>query len=547
MTLATAALLTLPPTSEVFAQNTASPGSAASAPANATTQAAGSYVAVVTGNAVNVRCGPSAQGAYVFGKLRSGDTVQVLAEEFGWAKVRTNGPAFRGMTAYVPADRRFPVTGEAASVTGGANTSVQVAARTELRAPNVDASGSPDKSWKQIGIAEPGTMLVVQGVVQGEKESVYKVDLPATCEGWINMQFLRRANDGEVAMHTAAMAAPAPAAPVAVPVMATAQPVNAAPAGAPAVASVQRDQPKPVATAQDPTMSSPSIPPLLGNAAARTSTTVVPGATGAVAANVRTDSHGEGSIGSDSAPRARVVVESGRATWTDLESQWNAVRQQPQATAELDALRGRYVSLANTSPAKSALAQMASTRAEQLSLLQEAQKQSQELTGLKSKLSERQLAMIQMITDIQRRADYCAIGILNASVVYDGKSLPQLYRVTDPQTSQTIAYVLPNESIPMGTMLGTLVGVKGGKDFDSALNINVISPQVVELLTVRDKPQVTRVETKTETAAPATGLAEKVVAPVVVPAPAPATTEEDDCWDELPPLFEPETPPSTTP
>ena len=34
--------------------------------------------AVASGNAVNVRSGPSAQSAYAFGKLRSGDVVRVL-------------------------------------------------------------------------------------------------------------------------------------------------------------------------------------------------------------------------------------------------------------------------------------------------------------------------------------------------------------------------------------------------------------------------------------------------------------------------------------
>ena len=56
---------------------------------------------------------------------------------------------------------------------------------------------------------------------------------------------------------------------------------------------------------------------------------------------------------------------------------------------------------------------------------------------------------------IQRRADYTAIGILNASSVYDGQRLPELYRICDPMTGATIAYVEPNADIPMATMIGT--------------------------------------------------------------------------------------------
>ncbi len=505
MTLATAALLTLPPTFEVFAQDTGvSAGSLASAPANtaAPPQSAGPYIAVVTGNAVNVRSGPSAQGAYVFGKLHAGDTVQVLAEEFGWAKVRTAGPAFSQMYAYVPADRRVSISGEAASVTGGATSPAQITARTELRAPNIDSGGAPDRSWKQIGTLEPGATVVVQGVVQGDKDSVYKVSLPATGEGWVNLQFLRRATESESAVLTSA-------------------PVNTPAVGAPSPAP---------ASVQDGTLSSPTIPPLRNDA------------------SVRTDSHGEGALDMEhTAPVVKVAAVSRRATWGDLENQWQAVRQQSQASAELDALRGRYLSLADTAPAGSAIAQMASSRAQQLELLLEAQKQAQELASIKNSLSERSVTMVQLITDIQRRAEYTAIGILNASVVYDGKRLPQLYRVTDTQTGQTIAYVLPNESIPMGTMLGTLVGVKGGKEFDSALNINVISPQVVELFMVRDTPQVSRVDVKSDATKPATALGGKEASPAVVPTTTPVAAPEEDCWEEVPPMFEPEVVPSTSP
>ena len=159
------------------------------------------YWAVVTGSAVNVRSGPSAQSAYAFGKLKQGDLVRVLKEEYGWARVQTEGNAFGDVFAFVPADRRVTLSAD--------GTTATVSARTEVRAPNVEAGSSPDKSWKQIGSAEAGTTLSVLGTATGEKESVYKVKVPATSEAWINMQFIRKANAAESAT---AMTAPAPAA-----------------------------------------------------------------------------------------------------------------------------------------------------------------------------------------------------------------------------------------------------------------------------------------------------------------------------------------------
>ncbi|MBL9140280.1 MAG: SH3 domain-containing protein, partial [Phycisphaerae bacterium] len=310
MTLATAALFTLSPAQPAFAQDSASPAGAASSP-----QALGPFVAMVTGNAVNIRSGPSAQSAYVFGKLKAGDAVQVLAEEFGWARVRTIGPAFSSLYAYVPADRR---------VTLGANGSAQVTARTDLRAPNIDAGGSPDKSWKQIGQLEAGTTLAVLDTVQGEKDTVYKVALPNTGEGWVNMSFLRRATAQEAAAHAASLlpatAVPAPVEPAspALPtspapeagIVATSVPVNAPAAGAAAGSTIAAHAQPQATDATAIASGSPSIPPLLGQSER------------AVPAGTRMDSHGEGSIEVASTPKAPSVRETRISTWGDLEAQW---------------------------------------------------------------------------------------------------------------------------------------------------------------------------------------------------------------------------------
>lgn len=493
MTLTTAALLTLPLTQPALAQDAVSPAGATATPA-----AAEPYIAVVQGNTVNLRSGPSAQSAYAFGKLKAGDAVQVIKEEFGWAKVRTSGPAFSALYAYVPADRR---------VTLGSNGTAQVTAKTDLRAPNVDAGGAPEKSWKLIGTVAPGTTLTVLGTIAGDNESVYKVALPPCGEGWVNMQFLRRASAAEAATYTETPVNAAPAGSAAPSSVGSAPTLQPAPTMAPAGDATTPGTVTTAASDTQTTPGSPAIPPLLDDHSGR-----------AVPAGTKLSSDGEGAI--EVAPRsqrAAVAKQSARASWADLEAQWEAVRQQPQAGAEVEALRGRYMELSRTAPANSALALMATARAEQLELISETQKQSQQLAAIKGQMTERQRAMIQIITDIQRRAEYTTVGVLNASVVYDGKRLPQLYRITDPQTSQTLAYVLPNENIPMGTMLGTLVGVKGGKEFDSALNLTVISPQVVELLTVRETPQVTAVEVKTDAAKPAEAVAEQVPAQTTTP------------------------------
>ena len=482
MMLASATLLTLSPS--VYA----APQAGAPVASSATDGTNAAYWAVVTGNAVNLRCGPSAQSAYAFGKLKQGDVVHVLKEEYGWARVQTQGNAFGDVCAFVPADRRVTLSAD--------RTTATISARTELRAPNVEAGSSPDKSWKQIGFADAGTTLTVLGTADGEKESVYKVKVPATAEAWINMQFLRRASDAETAM---ANAAPANSTTTPTTTVATAAAATTTVAAAPAPAGVVTPVNQPNAGAPAPTpvtpdigssttttttsAGSPAIPPLLGPKAVNAATTEGTNAPGTVVTTTVTTTR-----------TTKPKWTSSRATFDDLEQQFKAVRSQPDAGAEFEALKAKYEELAAQDGSAGSVKGVAGARAQQLTLLLETQSEVQKLERTKASLDTNKKGIADLILNIQRRADFTAIGILNASAVYDGQRLPELYRICDPMTSATIAYVEPNADIAMAPMIGTLVGVKGGKQFDPALRLTVISPLSIDILTQRDTPQVTKTE-----------------------------------------------------
>jgi SH3-like domain-containing protein len=484
MMLASATLLTLSPSVYAAPQAGAPVASSATDGTNSS-----SYWAVVTGNAVNVRSGPSAQSAYAFGKLKQGDVVHVLKEEYGWARVQTQGNAFGDVCAFVPADRRVTLSAD--------RTTATISARTELRAPNVEAGSSPDKSWKQIGFADAGTTLTVLGTADGEKESVYKVKVPATAEAWINMQFLRRASDAETATAnsvttatttvataaaatTTVAAAPAPAGVV--------TPVNQPNAGAPAPTPVTPDIGSSTTTTATSSAGSPAIPPLLGPKPVNAATTEGTTAPGTVVTTTVTTTR-------STTPNTNTPKwVSSRATFDDLEQQFKAVRSQPDAGAEFEALKAKYEDLAAQDGSAGSVKGVAGARAQQLTLLLETQSEVQKLERTKASLDTNKKGIADLILNIQRRADFTAIGILNASAVYDGQRLPELYRICDPMTSATIAYVEPNADIAMAPMIGTLVGVKGGKQFDPALRLTVISPLSIDILTQRDTPQVTKTE-----------------------------------------------------
>lgn len=77
--------------------------------------------------------------------------------------------------------------------------------------------------------------------------------------------------------------------------------------------------------------------------------------------------------------------------------------------------------------------------------------------------------------------DYNAVGLLQSSSVYDGQSLPRMYRIVDP-TGRTIAYVAPTPLIDESDLLNTLVGVVGSASYDPALKLQIITPSRLDAL-----------------------------------------------------------------
>ncbi|XAM01258.1 hypothetical protein OT109_07675 [Phycisphaeraceae bacterium D3-23] len=82
-------------------------------------------------------------------------------------------------------------------------------------------------------------------------------------------------------------------------------------------------------------------------------------------------------------------------------------------------------------------------------------------------------------------ADYEAVGQLEVSSVYDGHSLPRMYRLVDP-SGRTVAYVAPTPMIDESDLLNTLVGVVGTSTYDPALKLRIITPEDLDALTAED-------------------------------------------------------------
>lgn len=416
------------------------------------------YFAIVTADGVYVRSAPSVQSSYPFGKLKRGDVVRVSEESFGWARVQTEGAAFAQIYGVVPADSRVSVSED--------GKTLSVNAKSELRAPNISTPNAGlEASWKQIARLEPGATLSVVDRVDGERDSIYRVALPPVAEGWVNMNFLRKASQAEAA----AFSAPASAQPATPDVIAAADVVSQqvqAPMAAPADGATTTD-------AAD--IAGPAAPMDATGTSTGTDVIVSGDAGPAPAAKPARPTK----------TPEQMAWESRRATMADLENLYTGIRGQSKAEAELGALRGRYLDLASQASSDAEIRAKANGRAEQLRLEMEVQSRIVELERMKSRINGEQESIASVAKAIEARSEYTVVGVLNASLVYDGQRLPLLYRIQDPATGQTVAYVAPGPGFQLSTMLGNLLGVRGDKAYDEALRVDVITPRTVDILTAR--------------------------------------------------------------
>lgn len=108
---------------------------------------------------------------------------------------------------------------------------------------------------------------------------------------------------------------------------------------------------------------------------------------------------------------------------------------------------------------------------------------------------ERQKALEQVL---KPRAEYVAQGKLDTSSVYADLPGPKRYRLRDPATGQTLAYVevADETKFDVRRLLGAVVGIIGRKDFDARNNVYVVYPDEITLLAEVEKPTVFKPESK---------------------------------------------------
>jgi hypothetical protein len=181
--------------------------------------------------------------------------------------------------------------------------------------------------------------------------------------------------------------------------------------------------------------------------------------------------------------KAEVVQKVKRIRVADLEASYKAMRAEPTETAEFEALRERTLAIAEDSTSTASEVQRAKFLAKKVELDITIQKDLREIAERKRKLDANFKGVADLEMATLTRMPYDNVGRLNASKFYTGERMPLLYVLQDPGTGYTIAYMVPDGTYDLSSMLGLVVGVKGPVKYDESLRLNVITPNSIVPIT----------------------------------------------------------------
>ena len=413
--------------------------SAAAATPELTTSPAKWYL--VKGRKVNVRCKPSLTQSYVVGQLDLDAPLLVKSQKEGWASIKTTGPAFKNMHGLLRGDERIRIDGDKAITL----------ASVPLMAPNVPAENDPDRSWARLTSLNTDTTLPIHSTFEDNGEKWLLVGLPSTATLYVNTSFLREATPEETARFQAFDTKVATNTP----------------------AETTSETPAAIETTEETVVASTETEEtveviVVENVDETTAEAVV------VAAEETTPEA--------VTEEAQEEVEN-TVTIQQVEETWQAFKKEPRPDAELETLQLLYMAIAENEEESSRARQLAELRIRQLEIRKEIQERLRRIEAMDRRNEVEQTRIRDAQVAIEARAAYDVVGRINASQVYDGKRLPQLYRIQSATGGRTLGYVRPSEKMDLNSMIGRLVGIVGDKNYDAGYRLMIVTPKRIDILT----------------------------------------------------------------
>ena len=163
-------------------------------------------------------------------------------------------------------------------------------------------------------------------------------------------------------------------------------------------------------------------------------------------------------------------------------------------SAELELLQRQFAQISEDSDATELQKANANSRMEILAMKIDVQDRIARLRSMRdqSRIDGENIDATRMAMDT--RAPFDMVGRLNASVVFTGQNaMPLLFRLQDMAGGRTLAYVVPDDRYDLAAWTGLSVGVIGDVTYDESLQLNVVKPRRIDLVSARAKatPKIT--------------------------------------------------------
>ncbi|MBX3381071.1 MAG: hypothetical protein KF805_13335 [Phycisphaeraceae bacterium] len=450
------------------------------------------YHAVIAVPSADVHSGDTSV-FYRVGAVEQGAIVLVDGESANWSRISYPAGAFAIVRA------------EDASY-DAATKELKLTKASRLFAGN-KASGFAG-SWKALlpTTLPVGTTMRVLQVEEGANGSgavAYRVPAPTDARAFTETKNLRKATPAEVSAFRAkggtvadvsSSPASSPASVTAATPPSTTAPIATAPATPPSATSA------PSGPAVDDSLVTPMSTTGTGGApAAPASTTSTPAPVTidqSVATPGPTPAAGTPSpVGATPAPVVAPAVAPAQpltanmraaARIKDLDQAFDRVNSQPLGEAEYETLISEYENTIQSlsgqlSPRQRALLEQ---RLNILKFRKDLREQQLALLNESGSAQQQNQQVLQGVAQVEQTRVYSIVGQLQPSTVYNGQTLPLMFRIQSVGTSvpRTLGYIKPDPRFNLESKLGQIVGVIGEASMDKDLKLNVITPVRIDLL-----------------------------------------------------------------
>ena len=397
---------------------------------------------VVTASETPIRCGASTKH-YPFLMAQDGSTVRVIESRPGWARVAADGPVFADSWAWI----RRPVNAEPILELGDGRSAITLDT-TEVNAVNLNGTAWNDsKGWACT--LEPGTTVEVidtspvPATTTGTNAYVvHRIVMPDSATGWIATDVLSPATDADVAAFAQGWRD--------APTWATRQPTS--PLADWASWSMMR--PRWIAAQQQPVEIE-------------------------VAEEVIE-------------PPVEEVVEVVVEAPVYHNKQWDALEQTLATTPlySLDATQvahlqaGYNAVIDEEAAAHPELAARATFRLQQLDLAASINSTRKDIAAAQARIHRSSADLSAQARLLDESPEYVIRGTLAVSPMFNGVSRPLYYRLQDPFSGRSLAYISPDSAVDVRGMLGQRVGIVGRMHWNDDWQIQTVTPERVDLVSV---------------------------------------------------------------